>query len=609
MSLTTETTSESNGSGDASAAPEIRGQSAVSTLPPSRIFAWDKGNLAITDEAQREKYRRPSLSPSTAKAMDGCPARWAAEKALGERDDPFSASSIGTSAHSVLEDLYDLDLVAPKDRTPLTAMNILLAHSKEQWPGRDSRTFGQRGLWIAAVHDAYKGIFDIEEPAQVVVHSREMGFGNGGREVEINGVPFIGYIDRIDYTPEGLTVIDYKSSAKRPVLKWGDDHGDQMRLYAEVLRVIEGKMPAQAMLYYTRLGQSRQVPLKPSDMRKVLGKFKKAWIALNRYIDTGSFPTNASALCGWCPLVNACPTAAANGKEARREGLPEKVDLGIPVLRTFEAGDLHAIEAQRAATRKPSMDLDFGSAANGEPVPDLAPALDALATPSTAPPADDFADADLTPPEPLDGDPATGPGGFRVPDVLVTGDVPHDPESPPDAGSERPRAAHLEEASPTPQKDTAMTADTLLAEDKPWVETINGNLNPNAYAATAVFGLTAMAYDLVHDAGQKPSKTTIDALTQTFAHIIAAVQHDLTGVVTFQDGIHTRLRGALHSYIDAYPLPFGKDRAAWDAWVATARKHVNSIASAALRLYDADLRPESTPWTALADGDFDAVSA
>lgn len=144
----------------------------------------------------------------------------------------------------------------------------------------------------------------------------------------------------------------------------------------------------------------------------------------------------------------------------------------------------------------------------------------------------------------------------------------------------------------------------LLAEGKPWEETVNGSLNTASYAATAVFGNASLAYEELMKAGQRPTKATIDGLAATFGHIVNEAQLRLTGVSSWQDASNTRLRGALRTYMTVNPLPFGQSAEAWKDWVETGVKHVSSIASAAVRLYEADL--SGTPWTALAAESVDA---
>ena len=67
--------------------------------------------------------------------------------------------------------------------------------------------------------------------------------------------------------------------------------------------------------------------------------------------------------------------------------------------------------------------------------------------------------------------------------------------------------------------------------------------------------------------------------------------------LSFQAGRHTRLRGALHSTIDATPPPFGGDDEQWSEWVLTCTKRVAGIFSVALRLWESP--NVATPWEAL----------
>ncbi|GAB2733908.1 RecB family exonuclease [Nocardioides pakistanensis] len=649
---------------------ETTGHSGVLTTrtgkPVSEVFAWDNDRLVILDSDIINLIRRKSLSASTAKSIDSNPARWAFEKALPSHENPFDAAPLGTSAHSVMEDLFALK---GKERTQDKAMSILLAHSKEAWPGKDEESFAKRGLWISEVHAAYKGLWDIEDPRQVSVFSRE--FAADG--IEIAGVPFIGYIDRIDITPDGYRVVDYKSSKKMPanITRFGDDHGDQMRLYSEVIRVhpdFGGELPAEAALYYTRLGKSRSVPLSKQKMRETLNKFAKSWKLLNKYLDEAAFPCKPGPLCGWCPLVNVCPVARAHDYVDRTvgpdgsPGAPTRQMLDIPVISPYLGG------TKKVAVTVPDFDFDFGSAADDDFGADPADGNDTVpgivldddfgsaaetsvqvpaqvpvepevqvdpvlldpdpavpvSEPACALPIDDFAEVTVLPArERTDAVPEPVVETFDLPDDVhpdAAFDLPDDfesfppepdpdggapvPDSPigePAPGSADPGAAHMTDETSTTPPSTAgtekNTMSNLLSEGKPWDETVNGRLNPASYAATAVFGTVTLAYEELHKAGVGISKANIDALATTFAHIVATAQQGVTGVESYQDAANTRLRGALRTVIDANPLPWGGSQADWDQWVDLTTKHVKSIASAALRLYDADL--SATPWHTL----------
>ena len=132
---------------------------------------------------------------------------------------------------------------------------------------------------------------------------------------------------------------------------------------------------------------------------------------------------------------------------------------------------------------------------------------------------------------------------------------------------------------------------SLLREDKPWEQTAgpDGLLNPNSYSATAVFGIVEMAVELLHKAGVHLGPAVVTAMSRTLAHVVLAVQRDLAGSTSYQDGVNTRLRGALRTAVSTMPPPFGGDTQAWSSWVARVIRRTESIAKAAVALFDDDL--------------------
>ena len=347
--------------------------------------------------------------------------------------------------------------------------------------------------------------------------------------------------------------------------KFGDPHGDQLRLYAAALEAIDGRMPTTARVYYTRHAKSREVSLTPRDMNRTLRHFEKSWADLRSSVHRASFVAHPSALCGWCPLVNSCPVAAREGMTARAEGLPSAVELGIPVLSPL---------ASRAVVDEVPWDGDDGPAEDPFDVETIAPLAD------SQPPAE--TGADDIPPAPEEAASAGQDSGQATDVVLVAGDTG--------------RAAHITTSTEQPSEgETEMS----LVEDKPWESTgVNGELNPNSYAATAAFGLVSLATETLHEGGITLSASAVDALANTFAKVVEEAQKNLTGRTSLQDGANTRLRGALHTVITTMPLPFGKDDAAWEKWYTSAVRRVGSIADAALRLFENG--PEERPWATLA---------
>ena len=734
--------------------------------------AWDaKGNLIITADELLAKVDRPYLSPSTAKSMHSCPARMVSDRSMPSGFDLFGPTEKGSAAHTVLERLYSM---APGRRDAQHAMAILTEMSKEEPQGDGdvdyAAAIGQDPVrynqWIAAIAASYGGLFAIEDPAEIDVHSNELRLDG----VEVAGVPFKGFIDRIDHLKDGgLGVVDYKGLAldtpiptptgwttmgdlkvgdqvlgtagvpvnvtiksgvhDRPCYRltfsdassvvcdnvhlWSiteagtttvlsadevfdrftaapagalsimnakpldlphaelpvsldlgacllngggavpvrhrrasfhqrltllselhsartttaprgraaiaaatsravnsiaelvatlganpsidgltvsfdatllettdglesapvtsraiaamvrtdsvptqciqvdapdslylcgplmvpthntgkakdkvnpffdDDHGDQIRLYVEAMRVLTGEKPRSGRLLYISHGKQRKVALsKEADINKTKRAFAASWDDLRAAVDTQTFVAKASPLCGWCPLVNSCPTGINAGKVDRKGGAPSAVDLGIPTLRVD-------------GTVKPVVGH----------TPKWAAAV-----------PDEFASL------------------LAVPEV--------------------PTAAHLS-VGEEPPRDTDEGA-TNMSTGRPWKEakpwegaTIDGHLSLNAYASTAVFGLSTLAAEELFKNGQKVGPAPVKALTALLAQTVLNAQAAVTnGSDDLQDGAHTRLRGVLRTSLDIIPLPFGGDEDAWALWVKRTHGFMVAIAATALDLFN-----------------------
>lgn len=521
------------------------------TLKPPLLrdkVAWDGKKLVVTDDSLIDSsLRRKALSASTSKSMQSCAARWVGERLLrSEDEDPFAPAPLGTSAHAVLEDLYALP---GHLRTMREAERITIGYADKMWADDPAASDALRAAvkiararWITEVKAAYEGIFVIEDPKSIVVKGRE----HQVKGIEVNGVPIIGYIDRIsEATVDGVTGLvpeDYKSG-KVLNTYFGDDHGDQLRIYSKAIHVEFGEMPVGAKVLYTKFGKSRDIDLSRRAMDKTLKVFALSWKRHNRYMDSQAFPTKVSALCGWCPLVNSCPVAKAEGKSVSpkvADQIPSATDLGIPTLRP------------------------------GLVVPAPAAAADRI--------DDDSTDS-------------------------VTFFPPEEDDHPEEAAAlERASeaAAHIGISGHGPD---ALSKEEHMAiiEGKPWdTYTKNGELNPISYTAIGVFGIAEMALEALHKSGQPLTGKNVKALAATFRHVIVTAQDEWTGSTSMADAANTRLRGALRSVVATLPMPFGEPKEAWDAWVAKATKRCSSIVSVAHYVFEGV--EDDEPWNALASG-------
>lgn len=512
-------------------------------LDLTKVASWD-GDRLVFHETAMAVLIRDRLSPSTSKSIGGgCGASWAGQRLMAEKFDPFTPANLGTSVHEIYEDLFKLPYW---NRSRATALGLLEKAKAEMWPGNNEITVSKRAEWHGQIYHLMNGLWAIENPMLVQVHGVEMGFSES---VLVGGVPFNGYVDRTDKTTAkdgtpGLAVVDYKTG-KMPdankIKRYGDDHGDQMRLYNEAYYQETGEKPVRASLYYTQFGKKKDAALSAPYMKKTLKDFEASWHTLKRYEAGAAYPTKVGPLCGWCPLVNTCPAAAAAGMEDRTgKALPAGA-FRIPVMRPL-----------RQEVAFSSIDHEIY-----DPYDDVAAPADA---------------------------------------VHEVEPHAHIPSGDPSLSIQQNTEAYtgLDQTTST---SIGAQMSQLFSEDKSWQDESQGLLNANSYAATAMFANSSWAYDELNKANVPLSVEALEGLSRTFQYIVATVQQELGGSTLYSDGLNSRLRGALHSFMDHHPIPFGGSAETWTGWVEKAIKNVRSIALNAHKLYSEAPKPE--PWLAV----------
>lgn len=357
---------------------------------PFARFSDDGKQVFITDEAVLARIDRERLSPSTLKTLSECVGKWAVTKTLPEASSVFKANELGTEAHQLFEDMFNLH---PRLRTMAWMKNAIEARADELFAA-DGAQVAQplaalvepeampeamsllRQRWVYEVTANVRGMWQNEKPAETAVYQNEMSF-NG---ITIGGAPATGFIDRItidlvsmgvdpksliDMDDEALGALakragelgclkanDWKTG-KVSAPKYSKGYHDQLRVYAIAIKAKTGHYPTGAELDYTKAfptgddellkaygyvkpdkrptkGTKVSVDIRPTAIRKTEREFGKAWVALRSYVDEAAFPLEAGILCGWCPLVTLCPAAKASGKTAVLETLPtaEQVTIG-----------------------------------------------------------------------------------------------------------------------------------------------------------------------------------------------------------------------------------------------------------------------------------------
>jgi RecB family exonuclease len=633
------------------------------TLPDA---AWSGGHLLLADEAAIDKVRRKWFSASVASKTLQCPASMAASRLLGQIDDPFGARELGTARHAVMEDFYTL----PAENRTLEAMDkIIDAHAALEWSldkldrqDKDSvKVNGElRQRWIDEVTRGSRAIFSVEDPTKVKVHANEqkifthLGKGPGRPD----GVPSILKIDRVVVGDDGgLEVDDFKfkdgdeTAAKKalskPDTRYGDDYGDQQRLYVLGIEAETGIRPKRASLIYPffagkyrpAMNGVRHIDLSEQEIQKTVTRYAQAWDLMNASADRQMFETRPGALCAWCPLANSCPVAQVGISRARdpiqrqaavdkqlaaAAGQPSALQLGIPILRPGAApaeartGIATGVSVPRAPVTIAPVGDDLFPVTTGEPDAPSAAFEQPVASPDSHNPATELSAPPVQPEVPVEPRHAVPafPGALEGPAHLQKADDelgsdPFDgapwPEEPPgseyaaddaipaglpgaqDAAAPRmwEALAHESIESHPNAKAGPMTQNMQIRPEGPvYDEQVSGALNLNSYAAIAATGLVTAAYEHLAANGQVVNPTTMNRLTDVLAGIVLRAQYEATGQMNFQRGAQTRLRGLLHARLAHKPAPFGQTAAAWEAWIAQTQRFLTVGLTEAMALYD-----------------------
>jgi DNA helicase-2/ATP-dependent DNA helicase PcrA len=144
---------------------------------------------------------------------------------------------------------------------------------------------------------------ELERPTDVVAVERPFAFS-------MDGIRIRGRIDRLDRTPEGDVIVDYKSSDVRDQAKADAKARDslQLQVYAMAHEAGSARLPKEMRLHFIESGLVGAT--RPDSDRLARARQKIAAAAAG--IRAGTFsPTPNAFACGYCPYRQVCPSSAA----------------------------------------------------------------------------------------------------------------------------------------------------------------------------------------------------------------------------------------------------------------------------------------------------------
>ena len=236
-----------------------------------------------------------------------CPLQFKFRYALHVPGQPGAPLEIGAAVHAVLEQIAKRRANG-EATSEEQALDLLEKHWR--YDGFDSERRLKEGRDAAAAMIRTFMRWDREAAdrgSEIVGVEQEF-------KMDMDGIKFVGKMDRVDKGPDGRYVVtDYKTG-KTPTKKSEIAHDVQMNLYALAAKSIYGELPDKTMQLFVL--KDKEVPNKID--AGTLDKEKEAILGMARAILDGKFPANPSYQgCRWCDYVQICDDRYP-GSEKRR---------------------------------------------------------------------------------------------------------------------------------------------------------------------------------------------------------------------------------------------------------------------------------------------------
>lgn len=260
----------------------------------------DNAPVPEPEKAPESWYKGRVLSHSSISLYRSCPQKWKFKYVDKIPEKPRSFFSFGKSVHTGLEFLYS------KIAEPLPTLDELVAHYKLNWLREGYESSSQERFFYLEGERILRGFYAKHKDDIKNVFKVELKF-----TVNIEGVPIMGYIDRLDTTPQGgLAVIDYKTGKAFDKSRAKID--PQLTLYQIACQDLFGKPVETVTLYHLNSLTPITVPAHAVEMEL---EVKKIVVDAAKGISAGFFdPRPEPKTCQYCDYQQICP--AVGGKAA-----------------------------------------------------------------------------------------------------------------------------------------------------------------------------------------------------------------------------------------------------------------------------------------------------
>lgn len=247
-------------------------------------------------------YKGRTLSHSSISTYRACPLKWKFRYVDKVPDKPRSFFSFGKSVHAGLEFLF-----TKRDAWP--TLEQLLEQYRLQWLREGYESPAQEKWFFQEGDRILRGFYAKQKPDITNVLDVELKFTIG-----IEGVPVMGYIDRVDLTPKGgLSIIDYKTGKAFDKSRVRTD--PQLTLYQIACAQLFGKPVESVTLYHLNSLTPLTVPAHtPKAEQSVKEMVVEAAHGISDQIFEGK--PDERGVCQYCDYAQICPALAAKKKAA-----------------------------------------------------------------------------------------------------------------------------------------------------------------------------------------------------------------------------------------------------------------------------------------------------
>ncbi len=273
------------------------------------------------------------LSYSSLGTYQTCPLKYKFKEIDRLREPKSKEAVFGTLVHSTLKFFHEPALLPP-------SLEDALNHFSKNWNDAVYDNPDEERAAFSAGVDIIRRYAEHNNPKDFTIIALESPF-----QIEIADSTgtihtIKGIIDRIDKTPTGYEIIDYKTGRKMPS-QADVDHNLQLSVYAKAFlarypKEAEHLESLTVSLYFLKHGVKLSSTRTAGDLQKVDDIF----LETIQEIEAGHFEPRVNPLCDWCGFQKICPMWKHKFRELRTATTEEKEQAVNDYLATKRAIEL-----------------------------------------------------------------------------------------------------------------------------------------------------------------------------------------------------------------------------------------------------------------------------